>query len=99
MSEVFRFSGAGATDYDQRSGSGRATIKFNGSGNLIASALLDVVQPKLSAMSLTETVAFSAFVIRTTHEIMTYRQLPRVSVGAKSMGAILDDQGVRMIIS
>lgn len=99
VSEVFRFNGTGTTDYDQRLGSDRATIKFNGSGNLIASALLDVVRPKLSAMSTAETVSFNAFVIRTTHAIMTYRQLPKVSVGAKSMAAILDNQGVRSSIS
>jgi hypothetical protein len=96
ISESFRFNGTEEPEYDCRNERDRITLKFDGSGNVLGRALIALADVAIAPLGLVET-AYTAFIIRSKHEIMIYRKAPKVSVGPNVTAAISDDQGARVV--
>ena len=72
-------------------------LKYFGSGNLIASDLVNLIKPPLDGFNIQELVNFSTFIIQSTHAIMFYQKSRFPSVGSGVSVAVITKKGSKLI--
>lgn len=87
----------GGLEYDQLTEPRRARMKFNGSGNLIAGDLSDMIKPPLAAFDLPDVVEYSVFLISATHSVMKYAKKNEPTVGNVVIAAVVDYRGAHLV--
>ena len=87
----------GKLEYDHLAEPRRARMKFNGSGNQVAGALVDMIKPPLAAFDLPDVIEYSAFLITATHSVMKYSKTDEPTVGSEVIAAVVDYRGAHLV--
>ncbi len=73
-------------------------LKFAGSGSEIATQLVELIKPPLSAYDTAELVDLCAFLIRSTHSVQRFAKRDEPKIGADIAAAVLTPRGVELVL-